>query len=150
MVNVKEVPADLLVNELTLQFQEMGNIEVPEWTLYTKSGVHREKGWTQNDWYYRRLASTLRKVYVRGNIGIQRLSEEYGGRKDGGSKPYHPAAGSRSIVRHMFNKLEELQLIKKTEKGRSVTPKGQAMLDKAAKKIMEKLAEENPELKKYL
>ncbi|MGP6207186.1 30S ribosomal protein S19e [Cuniculiplasma sp. SKW3] len=150
MVNVKEVPADLLVNELALQFGEMKNIEEPEWTLYTKSGVHREKGWTQEDWYYRRLASTLRKVYVNGGIGIGRLSEQYGGKKDGGSKPYHPAAGSRSIVRHMFNKLEELGLVKKSENGRVVTPTGQAMLDKASKKVMEKLAEERPELKKYL
>ncbi|MCL4345084.1 MAG: 30S ribosomal protein S19e [Candidatus Thermoplasmatota archaeon] len=150
MVNVKEVPADLLVNELALQFGDMKNIEIPEWTLYTKSGVHREKGWTQEDWYYRRLASTLRKVYVNGNIGIQRLSEEYGGKKDGGSKPYHPASGSRSIVRHMFNKLEELGLVKKSENGRVVTPNGQAMLDKASKKVMERLAEERPELKKYL
>lgn len=150
MVNVKEVPADLLVNELALQFGEMKNIEEPEWTLYTKSGVHKEKGWTQEDWYYRRLASTLRKVYVNGGIGIGRLSEQYGGKKDGGSKPYHPAAGSRSIVRHMFNKLEELGLIKKSENGRVITPAGQAMLDKASKKVMEKLAEERPELKKYL
>jgi small subunit ribosomal protein S19e len=150
MVNVKEVPADLLVDELALQFGEMKNLEEPEWTLYTKSGVHREKGWTQEDWYYRRLASTLRKVYVNSGIGIQRLSEQYGGKKDGGSKPYHPAAGSRSIVRHMFNRLEELGLIKKSEKGRVVTPSGQAMLDKASRKVMEKLAEQKPELKKYL
>ncbi len=150
MVNVKEVPADLLIEKMTEDFSKDGNIKVPEWTEFLKSGVHREKGWAQEDWYYRRLASTLRKVYMRGNIGIQRLSEEYGGRKDNGSKPYHPASASRSIVRHILNELQSLGLVVKNETGRSVSPKGEAMLQKASRSVMEKMIETQPELKKYL
>jgi small subunit ribosomal protein S19e len=150
MVNVREVPADLLIGKLTEDFSKMKKIEVPVWTEFLKSGVHREKSWMQEDWYYRRLASTLRKVYLRGNIGIQRLSEEYGGRKDNGSKPYHPAAGSRSIVRHILNQLQTLGLVEKKETGRSVSPKGMAMLQKASHTVMEKLVKERPELQKYM
>ncbi|MCI2412072.1 MAG: 30S ribosomal protein S19e [Candidatus Thermoplasmatota archaeon] len=150
MVNVKEVPADLLIEKLTEEFSKNDKIKVPEWAEFLKSGVHREKSWVQEDWYYRRLASTLRKVYVRGNIGIQRLSEEYGGKKDGGSKPYHPASGSRSIVRHVLNELQDLGLLVKKETGRSVSPGGEAMLQKASKQVMESLSEKQVELKKYL
>ncbi|MCL4350127.1 MAG: 30S ribosomal protein S19e [Candidatus Thermoplasmatota archaeon] len=149
MVNVREIPGDVMVEELTTEFSSMENIKVPEWTLFQKAGMHREKSWSQEDWYYRRLASTLRKVYSKGNIGIEKLSTEYGGKKDGGSKPYHPARGSRAIIRHMFNELQELGLVEKGEKGRRVTAKGQAMLDRAAKKAMDKIVEKNPELKKY-
>ncbi len=90
MVNVREIPADIMVEELTTEFSSMENLTVPEWTVYLKAGMHREKSWAQEDWYYRRLASTLRKVYRNGNIGTQKLSAEYGGKRDGGSKPYHP------------------------------------------------------------
>ncbi len=150
MVNVRDVPADLLIEKLTTEFSKNKKVEVPEWVEFLKSGSHREKSWYQEDWYYRRLASTLRKVYLRGNIGIQRLSEEYGGKKDNGSKPYHPVAGSRSIVRSVLKELETLGLVEKKETGRSVSAKGDSMLQKASKSVMEELSKENPELKKYL
>ncbi|MCL4322967.1 MAG: 30S ribosomal protein S19e [Candidatus Thermoplasmatota archaeon] len=150
MVNVKEVQIGRASYKLSEEFSKNKKIEVPEWAEFLKSGLHREKSWIQEDWYYRRLASTLRKVYVRGNIGIQRLSEEYGGKKDGGSKPYHPVSGSRSIVRHVLNELQSLGLVVKKESGRSISPKGEAMLQKASRNVMEALSEKREELKKYL
>lgn len=150
MVNVRDVPADLLIEKLKEELSKNKNIKIPEWTEFLKSGSHREKSWYQEDWYFRRLASTLRKVYLRGNIGIQRLSEEYGGRKDNGSKPYHPVAGSRSIVRNMLKELEKLDLVEKKDTGRSVSPKGVSLLQKASRSVIEGLLEKNPELKKYL
>ena len=117
MVDVKKVPPDMLLNNLAETFKGDKRVEVPEWASYLKAGIHREKSWEDPDWYYKRLASTLRKVYLNGPIGISKLSEEYGGRVDRGSISYHPAKGSRFIVRKMLLQLESLGYVKKDRKG---------------------------------
>ncbi len=150
MVDVKKVPPDLLLNHLVQILKTDKRIEVPEWTLFLKAGIHREKSWDDPDWYYRRLASTLRKVYLMGPIGISKLSEEYGGRVDRGSKSYHPAKGSRFIVRKMLNQLEALGYVKKDRNGRTVSPAGSSLLDKSSKEVMKNLVQSNPSLEKYL
>lgn len=150
MVDVKKVPPELLINNLVQTLKSDKRIEVPEWAGFLKAGIHREKSWEDPDWYYKRLASTLRKVYVKGPIGISKLSEEYGGRVDRGSKSYHPAKGSRFIVRKMLLELETLGYVKKDRKGRTVSPSGSSILDKASKEVMKSLAQSNPSLEKYL
>lgn len=149
MVNVKEVPPELLMKQLAEEFKK-SKLEVPEWTDYLKAGIHKEKSWDDPDWFYTRLASTLRKVYVKGPIGIARLSEEYGGRVDNGSQGYHPGRGSRYIVRQMLQTLEKLGYVKKDKKGRSIAPGGASILDKASKEAMKLLAQSDPSLEKYL
>ncbi|MGP6220604.1 30S ribosomal protein S19e [Caldiplasma sukawensis] len=150
MVNIKQVPPKLLIEKMKEELQKDEKISEPEWTKYLKAGSHREKSWTQDDWYYRRLASTLRKVYVKGKIGIQKISSDYGGKRDKGSAMYHPVEGSRYIIRKMFQKLEELGYLEKTKEGRKVTPKGEAFMHKCAENIMKDISEKMPEIKKYL
>lgn len=150
MVDVKKVPTDLLINYVAKSLKEDERIKVPEWVSFVKTGIHREKGWTQPDWYYIRLASTLRKISLNGPVGISRLSQEYGGRVDRGSKRYHPAAGSRSIVRHMLNTLEELGYVKKDPKGRIISPQGQSLLDKTSKEALKELVEKDKSFEKFL
>ncbi len=150
MVNVREVPPNLLMKKLAEEFKKEKKIEVPEWAGLLKAGVHKEKAWDEPDWFYNRLASTLRKVYLNGPIGISRLSEEYGGRVDNGSQGYHPAKGSRYIVRQMLQTLEKLGYVKKDKKGRSIAPQGNSILDKASKEVMKSLAQSDPSLEKYL
>ena len=150
MVNVREVPPDLLMKQLAEEFKKEKKLEVPEWTSLLKAGVHKEKAWEDPDWFYRRLASTLRKVYINGPIGISKLSEEYGGRVDRGSQRYHPAKGSRYIIRQMLQTLEKLGYVKKDKKGRTVSPQGNSILDKASKEVMKSLVQSDPSLEKYL
>ncbi|AAT42788.1 30S ribosomal protein S19e [Picrophilus oshimae] len=149
MVDVKKVPADLLINDVASKLKSM-NIEQPEWVSYLKDGMGKQKSWDQEDWYYTRLASMMRKLYLYGNLGIMHMSEEYGGKVDRGTKRYHPAAGSRYIVRQLFKKLEELGLVKKEKTGRVLSPQGRSMLDKSAAEVLKKLVEKNKELEKYL
>ncbi len=149
MVNVKEVPPELLMKQLAEEFKKT-KLEVPQWTDYLKAGIHKEKSWEDPDWFYIRLASTLRKVFIKGPIGISRLSEEYGGRVDNGSQGYHPGKGSRYIVRQMLQTLEKLGYVKKDKKGRSIAPQGASILDKASKEAMKTLAQADPSLEKYL
>ncbi len=149
MVDVKKVPADLLISNVASKLRSMG-IEQPAWTSYLKDGMGKQKSWDQDDWYYTRLASMMRKLYLYENLGIMRMSEEYGGKVDRGTKRYHPAAGSRYIVRQLFKKLEELGLVKKEKTGRVLSPQGRSMLDKSAAEVLKSLVEKNKELEKYL
>jgi small subunit ribosomal protein S19e len=150
MVNVKEVPADLLLNKLASEFKENG-VKMPEWVNYLKDGIGKERSWVQDDWYYTRMASVMRKVALNSSIGISRLSQEYGGRQDRGTKRYHPVQGSRYIVRNILQALEKLGYLKNdTKTGRSLTPAGQSLVDKAAKEVMKNLAEKDKVFEKYL
>ncbi len=76
-----------------------------------------------------------------------------GGKVDrGGSKRYHPAkGGSRFIVRHMLQTLESLGYVRKDgTKGRVISPQGQSLIDKVSREVLQKLAEKEPSLAKYI
>ncbi|MCD6106042.1 MAG: 40S ribosomal protein S19, partial [Thermoplasmata archaeon] len=82
--------------------------------------------------------------------GVSRLAAEYGGKRDRGSARYRAVKGGRAIVRKGLQQLEGLGLVKRTPEGRVLTPEGRSLLDREAKKILEELAKERPELRKYL
>lgn len=150
MADVNNVPIELLLSNVAQTLKGDERIKVPEWTKFVKAGIHREKSWEQPDWYYLRLASTLRKVYLNGPIGTTKLSQEYGGKVDRGSKRYHPSQGSRSIVRHMLETLETLGYVKKEPKGRVIAPAGQSLLVNASKAAIKELAEKDKTFEKFL
>jgi len=92
----------------------------------------------------------LRKVYVKGPIGTERLSAEFGGSQDRLVKPNVATKGSRAIVREALQQLEAAGLVVADKnRGRVVTPKGQKMLDGLAREVMKELASKEPELGKY-
>jgi small subunit ribosomal protein S19e len=112
--------------------------------------VHTQKGPTQKDWWYRRVAAVLRKVYIHGPVGTTRLAAEFGGSRDRGSAPYHPRRGSRSIAREAMQQLESLGLLAKADKrGRVISPQGRKLLDRVSHEILMEIAKTNPELTKY-
>ena len=138
MVTVYAVPSEKLIANVAQKLKASGAVNPPEWAEFVKTGVHAEKAPIQADWWYTRTASVLRKVYVKGPIGTSKLAAEYGGFNDRGSKPNKAVKGSRSIVRKALMQLEAAGLVAKNKNnGRIVTPKGQAMLDSAAKEVSE-------------
>lgn len=150
MTTVYDVPPGLLIERLKDQLEKEGKVKPPEWAKYARTGVQTEKAPVQKDWWYRRVASVLRKVYVKGPIGSARLAAEFGGRRDDGSAPYHPRRGSRSIAREAMQQLESLGYLSKAEKkGRKITPSGRKLLDNLSHDILLELAKTNPELTKY-
>ncbi len=136
MVSVYDIDPDAFIKELAEQLKK--EVTPPEWAKWIKTGIHREKGPVNDDWWYVRLASVFRKIYILGPIGISRLAGEYGGKVDRGTKPYHAAKGSRSIVRKCFQELESLGYVTKDKKGRVLTPKGKSYLDKLALELSKK------------
>jgi len=150
MTTVYDVTPKEFISAIKEELKKDDNIKPPEWASFVKTGTHKEKAPIQEDWWFTRAASVLRKVYVNGPIGIERLSAEYGGAKDRGSKPNKAVKGSRSIIRHIFTQLQNAGLLEaKRGKGRVITSKGQSFLDNTARDVMLKLAEEDERLKKY-
>lgn len=150
MVNVYDVPAEPLISKVAEKLKSEGKIKPPEWTDYVKTGVHKEKAPNIHDWWYLRIAAVLRKVYIMGPIGVSRLSSEFGGKVDRGSKPYKAGKGSRSVARKALMQLEESgYVVNEKGKGRIIAPRGRSLLDNTSYEIFKELAKENVELAKY-
>ncbi len=151
MTGVKDVPAELLIEKTAEKLKKMDAVYPPKWSLYVKTGVHREKKPVDSGWWYIRTAAILRKVYIHGPVGVMRLSAMFGGRADRGSKRYHPVRGSRSIVQTGLIQLESAGLvIKDGKKGRKISPEGRKFLDNTSYEILQELIKKMPEMNKYL
>ena len=148
MVTVYDVPPDMLIKKTAEKLKEM-DINVPEWVPFVKTGVSRERRPEQDDWWYIRCASILRKIYVYGPVGVERLRTAYGGRKNRGHEPEHFYKGSGNIIRKALQELERLGFVKRTPEGRVITPKGRSFLDNIAKEVRDEIINDMPELAKY-
>ena len=150
MTTPYDIPAKDLIDELARKLQKEKEIFLPEENAYVRTSAANENPPTQNDWWYTRCASILRKVYINNQIGVERLSSEYGGKRDRGSKPYRAMSGSGTIARRALQQLEKAGLVTKIRgKGRTITPKGRSFLDNTAKEVMQKIQTQYPGLKKY-
>lgn len=150
MVTVYDVPPNKLIEDVSEKMKDMDNIKSPSWAQYVKTGIHKEKAPLEEDWWYKRVSAILRSVYTQGPVGISKLRGKYGGKQERGVKPSRVAKGSGSIVRTALKQLEDEGFVKKEDKGRSITSEGQALLDNTAYEILKKMAEDDPELTKYL
>ena len=146
-----DVPPAILIERLAKYLKDnVDAVRPPEWALYVKTGVHKERPPQNSDWWYIRCASLLRKVYVKGPIGVEHLRAEYGGRKDRGVKPEHTRKGSGAIIRKALQQLEEAGLVETVKgEGRIVTPEGRSLLDSLSTEIKRELEKNIPELRKY-
>lgn len=136
MTTVYDVPANSLIEKMAVKLKEKEEFKPPEWSIYVKTGVHKEKAPIQKDWWYTRVAAVFRKVSIEGPIGTSRLSAFYGGAQDRGSKRYKARRGSGSITRHALKQLEASGFVKTIKgKGRCITPIGQSFLDNTAYEI---------------
>lgn len=151
MTHPNDVPPSMLLPRLATELRTRHAVEPPPWAMFVKTGVHKERAPTETDWWYLRSASVLRKVYLQGYVGIERLSAEYGGKRDRGSAPYHAHSGSRSVLREIVHQLEKSGLLQPYKtKGRRVSPEGAKLLDSVSREVLTLLAKDRPELAKYL
>jgi len=137
MATAYDVSAEKLISEVAQDLKTKVKLEMPEWASLVKTGAHKERIPENEDWWWFRAASLLRKLYVRGPIGVQKLRVLYGGRKNKGVKPekFYPAGGK--VIRTILKEFDGLGFTQKIEKeGRKITPKGQAYLDKIASGIL--------------
>ncbi len=129
MTTVYDVPADKLIAKAAMELKEKAEITAPEWAPFVKTGTHREMPPEDPEWWYTRTAAVLRRVYVDGPVGVERMRSVYGGKKDRGSKPNKSVKGSGSILRKALQQLEAAGFVAKQKNGRVITPAGASFLD---------------------
>jgi len=149
MVNVYDVPSEKLLNVLAEQVKQLPGFEAPEWSRFAKTGSHAERPPTNQDWWFARAASILRKLYIHSPLGIGDLERGYGGSKAVAYFPKHHRDAGSSSVRKILKQLEVAGLVAKSPKGRTLTPKGTAMLDKISKEIFTEMSKDNKALARY-
>jgi len=150
VVKVYDVPAEKLIEELASHLKRVPEIEPPTWASFVKTGSHADRPPQRQDWWYVRAASLMRKVYMQGPIGIEKLEIAYGGSKQLGYFPKHHRDAGSSAIRNLLKGLERAELVSKQgTSGRVLTPKGVALLDKVSKDIFKELVKQNPALERY-
>jgi small subunit ribosomal protein S19e len=151
LITPYDVPASKLIEKLAKYLK--GNVDEvtpPPWASVVKTGAHVQRQPQNPDWWYIRCASLLRKIYVHGPIGVEKLRAEYGGRKDPGVTPEHVAKASGAIIREALQQLEVAGLVETSKpRGRTVTRKGRKLLQEIAEELGKELLKEFPELEKY-
>jgi len=135
MPSAKEVSADKLIPALAAELKKIETIKPHPAAGFAKSGVSNERPPEQADFWYIRSAAILRKIYLTGPVGTQRLRTAFGGRHRRGHKPAHHAKTGGKFIRLMLQQLEAAGFVTKVEKprkGRVITPKAQKLLDRLA------------------
>lgn len=139
-----------MIEALAEHLKRVPEVEVPQWAPYVKTGSHAERLPQNPNWWHTRAASILRKVYFHGPIGITELEVVYGGSKAVAYFPKHHRDAGGAAIRRILHQLEQAQLVtKQGNKGRVLTPKGTALLDKLSTEILKELAQQNPALARY-
>jgi small subunit ribosomal protein S19e len=146
-----DVPASKFIERLAKYLKEnVEEVHPPAWASAAKTGVQSEKPPQNPNWWYVRGASVLRKVYIHGPIGLERLRADYGGNKGFRVKPEHAAKAGGSSIRKVLQQLEAAGLVQTvTPQGRRMSPKGRKLLQEVAEDLHKEMARTAPELKKY-
>ena len=140
MTNVYDIPAINLINKVADDLKENKKVIMPEWALYVKTGCSRERTPESPNWWCIRMASILRKIYIKGNANVKSLRVYYGGKKNRGVKPERFRKASGKIIRVCLQELQKLKLVEISEKGgRILTKQGQSYLDKFSSEIFREL-----------
>lgn len=134
-MNIKEVNYQTLNKSVAAELET--RIKMPEWGKFIKTGISKQRPPEQTNYWYLRAASIMRRIYIDGPVGVQRLRSYYGSSKNMGHQPSHFKRGSGKIIRTILQDLEKIGYIKKIEK-----PKKGRILTKEGKRFMEEIAKQ--------
>lgn len=151
MTSPRHVPASKLIEKLANYLRDnVSEVKPPPWASIAKTGMHVQRPPQNPQWWYVRCASLLRKIYVHGPLGVERLRGKYGGRKDYGVRPEHAAKASGAIIRKGLQQLQAAGFLENLgNQGRRVTKEGQTLLQEVSERVKNELVKEIPELEKY-
>jgi len=136
MSEIRAIEPGKYNNLLAKAIKESGDFEKPEWIDFVKSGPSRSRPINDPDFWYKRAASVLRQIYIKGIVGVGRLRTRYGGRKKRGSRPEHHYKSSGKIIRKILQQAESAGILEKSKSkkaGRQLTIKGRQFLEGVAK-----------------
>jgi len=136
MTTVYDVPADRFIQTLAGELKKKPEIKPPAWAQFAKTGAHKEMPPEDPDWWFVRVASIMRRVYIDGPIGVERMRTFYGGGKNRGSRPTRFRKGSGSILRKSLQQLESAGYITHDKTGRRISPQGMSLMDNLARSLV--------------
>jgi small subunit ribosomal protein S19e len=108
MVSVYDVPAEKLILAVADDLKK--KIAEPEYTLYVKTGISRERAPDQENWWYIRMAAILRKFYTKDTLGTEILRGYFGSLHKRGTMRPHFAKASGKIIRDCVTILKRLAI----------------------------------------
>ena len=132
MVDIRSIEPAKYNKALAEALKKTSEFQKPEWIDFVKSSPHKQRPVLDPDFWYKRGASILRQVYIRGTVGVQRLRTRYGGRKDRGVKPPRFVKSSGNIIRKVLQQAEAAGLLEKSKSkksGRKLSDKGKEFLE---------------------
>ncbi len=118
--------------KLAEALKEIPEFEIPEWVLFVKSSVAKERVPEDENFWYMRAASILRQLYLKGVVGVGSLRTRYGGKKRRGVKPPKFRKSSGKIIRVILQQAEKaglVEMVDKRQHGRRLTEQGRDFLD---------------------
>uniref|UniRef100_A0A8C5QLS0 Small ribosomal subunit protein eS19 n=1 Tax=Leptobrachium leishanense TaxID=445787 RepID=A0A8C5QLS0_9ANUR len=116
-VTVKDVNQQEFVRALSAFLKKSGKLKVPDWVDTVKFAKHKELAPYDENWFYIRVASTIRHLYLRGGAGVGSMTKMYGGRQRNSVMPSHFSRGSKSVARRVLQSLESLKMVEKDPYG---------------------------------
>lgn len=150
MPTVYDIPSNILIRRLAQDLKSRDEIAPPDWAPFVKTGAHKERAPDDADFWFVRCASILRKIYLNGPLGTEKLKIEYGGRNRRGTKPNKFRKSGGAIIRTALQQLERAGFVKKRGTlGREMTDIGRSYMDKLSAVLKTELSEAIPELAKY-
>merc|ERR1711991_530164 len=119
---VKDVKPDAFVRAFAKYLKRSGKIELPSYVDVVKTGVAKELGPYDPDWFYVRAASIARRCYVRPGAGVGTFRRIYSTTYRKGVHREHTSKASGGIIRNILQQLGKARLVEKdTNGGRRVT-----------------------------
>jgi|TARA_B100001964_G_scaffold237088_1_gene299963 small subunit ribosomal protein S19e len=140
MAKPQDIAADAFIKALSDELKKIEHIKAPVWAGIVKTGAGKQRPPVEKDWWFTRASSILRKVYLKGPVGVNKLRVKYGNKANMGMAPERSYKASGNIIRKILQQLEKAELLKqdtvKGHKGRVVTTKGRSTLDKLASTLV--------------
>ncbi len=132
-MSIYDLPADEYNKKLAEALKKNHEFKMPDWSYFVKTSVAKSRPPESSDWWFIRIASILRQIYINGIVGVGRLRTKYGGRKNRGVKPERFAKASGKIIRVMLQQSEKAGFLEKVKEGkrfgRRLTKHGKDLLE---------------------
>jgi len=150
-LKVKCIPHEKLVLGLAERLKrDFDEVKPPRYALFVKTSSSNIEPPKSLDWWYVRAGSILRKLAIKGCMGVGDFSYEYGGRRRRGRSRERFVAGARGHVRRILAQLEAARLVEKKGDGRVLSKAGWELVLNVAGELLEDAAKDVPRLKLYV
>ena len=136
---VYAIPANKYNDILAEALKKLPEFKMPEWAIFVKTSSARARPPEKKDWWWIRVSSILRQLYIKNILGVQRLRTRYGGKKNRGMRPERFFKASGKIIRTILQQATKagiVEEVKEGKKGRKLTKKGREMMEDTAKRLL--------------